>query len=164
MTRIITHMVPSTAATQPLQIYIVRPLKTFVRTSQLEWELFLAITLIKSIDSGFERPSTPNSGNSSPPNEPPEFVSRSHEISSDDDDDPYSRQRSKAFPRKKGGYDSKIEQILYENPDLQIIITDAGKSQESGASFIVYTIRTGVRSSHVQAYLHNLLISSGPWS
>lgn len=94
-------------------------------------------------DSGFERPSTPNSGNSSPPNEPPEFVSRSQDVS-DDDDGAYARRRSENLPRKKGGYDSRIEQILYENPDLQIIITDAGKSQESGGSFIVYTIRTGV--------------------
>lgn len=48
-------------------------------------------------------------------------------------------------PRKKpGGYDSRIEQILYENPELPILITDAGKSMESGGKYIVYTIRTGV--------------------
>ena len=47
--------------------------------------------------------------------------------------------------KKKGGYDSRIEQILYENPDLPILITDAGKSLESGGKYIVYTIRTGVR-------------------
>jgi hypothetical protein len=46
--------------------------------------------------------------------------------------------------RKKGGYDSRIEQILYENPDLPILIVDAGKSLESGGKYIVYTIRTGV--------------------
>ena len=54
---------------------------------------------------------------------------------------------SQAQPRKKGGYDSRIEQILYENPDLPILITDAGKSLESGGKYIVYTIRTGVRAS-----------------
>lgn len=48
------------------------------------------------------------------------------------------------MPRKKGGYDSRIEQILYEHPELQIAITDAGKSAENGGSYIVYTIRTGV--------------------
>jgi hypothetical protein len=48
--------------------------------------------------------------------------------------------------RKKGGYDSRIEQILYENPDLPILIVDAGKSLESGGKYIVYTIRTGVRT------------------
>lgn len=46
--------------------------------------------------------------------------------------------------RKPGGYDSRIEQILYENPTLPIVITDAGKSLESGGRYIVYTIRTGV--------------------
>jgi hypothetical protein len=45
---------------------------------------------------------------------------------------------------KKGGYDSRIEQILYENPQLPILIVDAGKSNESGGKYIVYTIRTGV--------------------
>ncbi|TVY15265.1 Sorting nexin-41 [Lachnellula arida] len=51
---------------------------------------------------------------------------------------------SKAAPRrKKGGYDSRIEQILYENPELPILIVDAGKSSESGGKYIVYTIRTG---------------------
>ncbi|KAI5465782.1 sorting nexin-41 [Mariannaea sp. PMI_226] len=52
--------------------------------------------------------------------------------------------RDEAGPRRKpGGYDSRIEQILYENPNLPILITDAGKSLESGGRFIVYTIRTG---------------------
>ncbi|KAI4254725.1 MAG: hypothetical protein L6R42_007071 [Xanthoria sp. 1 TBL-2021] len=92
--------------------------------------------------SGFERPITPTSGTSSPTNEPPEFVSRPRDLS-DDDEDNYAQQRSGQMPRKKGGYDSRIEQILYENPDLQILITDAGKSHESGGSYIVYTIRTG---------------------
>ncbi|KAJ6446379.1 sorting nexin-41 [Purpureocillium lavendulum] len=45
--------------------------------------------------------------------------------------------------RKPGGYNSRIEQILYENPDMPIMITDAGKSLESGGRYIVYTIRTG---------------------
>lgn len=94
-------------------------------------------------DSGFEHPSTPHSRDSSPPNEPPQPVSRSQDIS-DDEDTEYNAQKSGNVPQKKGGYDSRIEQILYENTDLQIVITDAGKSQESGASYIVYTIRTGV--------------------
>lgn len=46
--------------------------------------------------------------------------------------------------RKPGGYSSRVEQILYENPNLSIIITDAGKSHESGGKPIMYTIRTGV--------------------
>ena len=86
---------------------------------------------------------TPTSESSSPANEPPEFVSRPRDLS-DDDEDNYAQQRSGQMPRKKSGYDSRIEQILYENPDLHIVITDAGKSHESGGSYIVYTIRTGV--------------------
>lgn len=86
---------------------------------------------------------TPPSGASSPTNEPPELISRPRDLS-DDDEDNYAQQRSGNLPRKKGGYDSRIEQILYEHPDLQIVITDAGKSHESGGSYIVYTIRTGV--------------------
>ncbi len=61
-------------------------------------------------------------------------------------DDDYGA-TSQGVPRKKGGYDSRIEQILYENPDLPILITNAGKSLESGGKYIVYTIRTGVGSS-----------------
>ncbi|KAI9876860.1 MAG: Sorting nexin, cytoplasm-to-vacuole targeting pathway/endosomal sorting [Pleopsidium flavum] len=95
--------------------------------------------------SRFERPSTPTSTNSSTANnEPPEFVSRPQDLSDDYDDGDYpGRRRSGSVPRKKGVYDSRIEQILYENPDLPIIITDAGKNHESGGSYIVYTIRTG---------------------
>ncbi|MCJ1315294.1 Sorting nexin, cytoplasm-to-vacuole targeting pathway/endosomal sorting [Xylographa vitiligo] len=89
----------------------------------------------------FERPVTPTSDHSSQVNEPPEFVSRPRDLS-DEDDEEYPDQNHNV-PRKKGGYDSRIEQILYENPDLQIVITDAGMSHESGRSYIVYTIRTG---------------------
>ncbi|KAI4180607.1 MAG: hypothetical protein L6R41_007133 [Letrouitia leprolyta] len=92
--------------------------------------------------SGFERPMTPNSGASSPTNEPPELISRPKDLS-DEEEDNYAQQRSGQISRKKGGYDSRIEQILYEHPELQIVITDAGKSHESGGSYIVYTIRTG---------------------
>lgn len=50
---------------------------------------------------------------------------------------------SEQYPRKSV-YDSRIEQILYENPEMPILITDAGKNHEGGGSFIVYTIRTAV--------------------
>jgi hypothetical protein len=57
----------------------------------------------------------------------------------------YQEAREVDAPRRKpGGYDSRIEQILYENPKLPILITEAGKSLESGGRYIVYTIRTGV--------------------
>ena len=61
-----------------------------------------------------------------------------------DEDDEYGGSTQIGPKRKKGGYDSRIEQILYENPDLPILIVDAGKSAESGGKYIVYTIRTGV--------------------
>ncbi|KAI9670061.1 MAG: CSN-associated deubiquitinating enzyme Ubp12 [Caeruleum heppii] len=90
------------------------------------------------------RPSTPTSTNSSPNNEPPEFISRPQASSDAEDDEDYPGTRSsQGPPRKKGGYNSRIEQILYENPELPIIITDAGKNHESGGNHIVYTIRTG---------------------
>jgi hypothetical protein len=61
------------------------------------------------------------------------------------DEDYAAHLRGELAPgRKKGGYDSRIEQMLYENPQLPILITDAGKSSESGGKYIVYTIRTGV--------------------
>ena len=101
--------------------------------------LDLSIPANGSCRIGFERPATPTSDDESPRNEPPEFVSRPPDLSDDEED--YTQRRA---PRKKDGYDSRIEQILYENEDLQILITDAGKSHESGGSYIAYTIRTGV--------------------
>ncbi|KAK2745653.1 CSN-associated deubiquitinating enzyme Ubp12 [Myotisia sp. PD_48] len=80
----------------------------------------------------------------------PDFVTRTDTPSVDDDEgihpasDGYSgHQQSNSFRRKKGSYDSRIEQILYENPELPILITHAGKNHETGGGFIVYTIRTG---------------------
>ncbi|RMZ75500.1 hypothetical protein DV737_g5279, partial [Chaetothyriales sp. CBS 132003] len=43
--------------------------------------------------------------------------------------------------RTSCGYDGRIQQILWENPELDILITDAGKSAHGG--FIEYRIRTG---------------------
>ncbi|KAL2813298.1 putative autophagy protein Atg20 [Aspergillus granulosus] len=62
---------------------------------------------------------------------------------SDDDAGDYPGQPSGAGYTRKSVYDSRIEQILYENPEMPILITDAGKNHEGGGSFIVYTIRTG---------------------
>ena len=56
--------------------------------------------------------------------------------------------RSTTVEPKKGGYDSRIEQILYEHPDLDIQIVQAGKNTEGGGGFITYTIRTGVGSRY----------------
>lgn len=88
------------------------------------------------------RPSTPSSTSEDVPL-PPTYGQQ--QITDPDSDDEYGTQNSQAQRRKPGGYDSRIEQILYENPELPILITDAGKSMESGGKYIVYTIRTGVR-------------------
>lgn len=53
--------------------------------------------------------------------------------------------RDQVIP-KKGGYDSRVEQWLYENPGSSILITYAGKNLEGGGSYIAYTINTGVRT------------------
>lgn len=83
---------------------------------------------------------------------PPDYITRENEASYDDDDDDdvddvdvggYGVPQASAF-RRKSVYDSRVEQILYENLDLPVLITDAGKNHESGGGFIVYTIRTGV--------------------
>ncbi|KAI6785771.1 Sorting nexin-like protein [Emericellopsis cladophorae] len=82
---------------------------------------------------------TPTSGSDDEGAEPA-FGPRGDDMNDDDDDSP----AEETIPqRKPGGYDSRIEQVLYENPKLSIAITDAGKSLESGGRYIVYTIRTG---------------------
>lgn len=76
--------------------------------------------------------------------DPPDYPSfarqdyqQEEETESDED---YSNQRGKSSPKS---YESRILQILHENPELPIQIVDAGKSLESGGKYIVYTIRTG---------------------
>lgn len=69
---------------------------------------------------------------------------RRYEDTSGGSDEEFGGSTQIAPKRKKGGYDSRVEQILYENPDLPILIVEAGKSLENGGKFIVYTIRTGV--------------------
>lgn len=88
------------------------------------------------IDPQYDVPQPPEETNQSSYNAP---ATSSPESEEDD-------QEQLAPRRKPGGYDSRIEQILYENPELPILITDAGKSLESGGRYIVYTIRTGVSS------------------
>ncbi|KAL4864836.1 hypothetical protein BDV12DRAFT_175592 [Aspergillus spectabilis] len=61
---------------------------------------------------------------------------------SDDGEEDYAAQQSGAGYPRKSVYDSRIEQLLYENPEMPILITDAGKNHEGGGGFIVYTIRT----------------------
>ncbi|KAI0180032.1 hypothetical protein GGR52DRAFT_568795 [Hypoxylon sp. FL1284] len=89
----------------------------------------------------FETPNTPSSTSEDAP-PLPTYAHQHTEVESDDEYG--SQSHTRAAPRRKpGGYDSRIEQILYENPELPILITDAGKSMENGGKYIVYTIRTG---------------------
>ncbi|XXH05110.1 H(+)-transporting V0 sector ATPase subunit c [Hypoxylon texense] len=89
----------------------------------------------------FETPNTPSSTSE----DAPPLPTYGHQPTGVESDEEYgSQSQTQSVPRRKpGGYDSRIEQILYENPELPILITDAGKSMESGGKYIVYTIRTG---------------------
>jgi hypothetical protein len=89
---------------------------------------------------GYDVPDTPTS------DEPRGSQSLGRQLSDgDSDEEAGAHAHGELVPRTKpGGYDSRIEQMLYENPELPILITDAGKSQESGGRYIVYTIKTAV--------------------
>lgn len=67
-----------------------------------------------------------------------------HQRDDDDDDDGDAQDGNRPTEPKKGGYSSRVEQILYERPDLDIYIVHAGKNTEGGGGYITYTIRTGV--------------------
>ncbi|KAK7924064.1 PX domain-containing protein [Apiospora marii] len=101
--------------------------------ADLEW--FFAV------NPRFTEPQTPSTTSEEAPPPPRSY---GQEVSDADSDDEYAAQARAQVPRRKpGGYSSRIEQIIYENPELPIMITDAGKSAESGGRYIVYTIRTG---------------------
>lgn len=98
----------------------------------------------------------PPSGSSSPQQSTPEYhrpestyhdepFDHDQQDSDDLDEEEKDLSESRRIEPKKGGYHSRIEQILYENPDLDIQIVHAGKNTEGGGSYITYTIRTGVR-------------------
>ncbi|GAM87312.1 hypothetical protein ANO11243_053350 [Dothideomycetidae sp. 11243] len=77
-----------------------------------------------------------------PPSEPETAGPAPYTPTSAGHDDAEENADSQPIAPKKGGYDSRIEQILYENRDLEIQIVHAGKNAEGGG-YIVYTIRTG---------------------
>jgi len=104
--------------------------------------------LTKPLSVAYQPPHTPPSEQSSP-NESPEFISHSQDLSDVEYDD--DRPPGRRVEPKKGGYDSRVEQILYENPDLEIQIIDAGKNREGGGSYITYTILTGVNTHATRA-------------
>lgn len=51
------------------------------------------------------------------------------------------QERPQGGDGKKCGYDARVEQWLYEQPDQLILITNAGKD---GVNYIQYTINCGV--------------------
>jgi hypothetical protein len=101
------------------------------------------------------RPATPPSEASSPAQDSPEYlpgrdltdINYDDHEHADDDDDEDTEAGGERIPPKSGGYDSRAEQWLYENPDSPILITYAGKNVEGGGSWITYTIATGVRQN-----------------
>jgi hypothetical protein len=46
----------------------------------------------------------------------------------------------------------RIDDILRKNPEMRIIISDAGKASDGGANFIAYTIEVGVISTLFKGY------------
>jgi len=100
----------------------------------------------------YDDPSPPGSRDSND-SEPSIFITRanrtpsehSHEgrkvaVDSDDEEDEEYRRM-----KREKGYSSRVEQMLLENKNVLIVISDAGKNHEGSGGYIVYTIRTGVR-------------------
>ena len=48
---------------------------------------------------------------------------------------------------KEGETCCKIDEIFRKNPEIRIVISDAGKASDGGANFIAYTIEVGVYHS-----------------
>jgi len=95
------------------------------------------------LEPHYDVPHTPSSTSDEAPQPPRGGRDVTGDVDSDEGESGYDH--GELVPRRKpGGYDSRVEQILYENPELPILIIDAGKSLESGGKPIVYTIRTAV--------------------
>lgn len=106
---------------------------------------------------GYDVPATPSS-TSDEPRPLPSLARESSDAESDEGAEAHAH--GELVPRTKpGGYDSRIEQMLYENPELPILITDAGKSQESGGRYIVYTIKTAVGPAGVLTTGRHILLT-----
>jgi hypothetical protein len=84
---------------------------------------------------------TPPSDVSSPTLQSPEYAPpRAFSDVDDDEDDEEDEPPAEPPAPRKGGYDARVEQWLYENPGQLILITDAGKDN---VNFIQYTISCG---------------------
>ncbi|KAF4413389.1 Sorting nexin-41 [Colletotrichum sp. SAR11_57] len=94
----------------------------------------------ETLDQRFDIPQTPSTTS----DEAPQNRGLGHDESEveSSDNEPIARDRGDIVPRPKpGGYESRVEQILYENPSMPILITDAGKSAESGGRYINLEVR-----------------------
>ena len=88
------------------------------------------------------RPATPPSIDSSPARESSQYISQP--LSDVDYNEDGEQEDEAPVAPKKGGYDSRVEAWLYENPGSSILITYAGKNLEGGGGYIAYTINAGV--------------------
>ncbi|KAF1961688.1 hypothetical protein CC80DRAFT_488129 [Byssothecium circinans] len=86
------------------------------------------------------RPGTPPSEPDSPALDSSEYNPQQH--MSDVDYNEEYRSTERATP-KKGPYESRVEEWLYEQPGSSILITYAGKNLEGGGGYIAYTINSG---------------------
>lgn len=129
-------MAPSTAATLKAPMFLVCAVSS-TRAHMSDSEI------ADTASTGFQQgPGTPQSDHVPDPS--PEFLSKpSRDLDEETLAEEQQHEARKVEPRK-GGYDSRIEQILYEYPDMEIQIVHAGKNTESGGGYISYTIRTGV--------------------
>ncbi|KAF2106943.1 sorting nexin-like protein-41 [Lophiotrema nucula] len=87
------------------------------------------------------RPATPPSEASSPARDSPDYNAQRDMSDVDYNEDQQDEEED--VPPRKGRYENRIEEWLYENPDSSILITYAGKNLEGGGSYIAYTIITG---------------------
>ncbi|KAK5078952.1 Sorting nexin, cytoplasm-to-vacuole targeting pathway/endosomal sorting [Lithohypha guttulata] len=105
-----------------------------------------------------EQAGTPPSSQASPQRNPA-FYSQDADLSEDED----QQGQNHGGPRK-GGYDGRIQQILYEDPELEILIVEAGKSPDG--NFIAYRVRTAdievSRRYSEFASLRNALVNLHP--
>ncbi|BCR89300.1 sorting nexin, cytoplasm-to-vacuole targeting pathway/endosomal sorting [Aspergillus chevalieri] len=140
------------------------PYGAFDNEAQLSDSLHSAALSGPLFDEQESTPPSPSSRASS--QDPPDFLSRENELSDEEDEGAYGAQQAGPGFLRRSVYDSRIEQILHENPEMPILITDAGKNHEGGGSFIVYTIRTGdleVRRRYSEfASLRQTLVSLHP--
>ncbi|KAF2634737.1 hypothetical protein P280DRAFT_502253 [Massarina eburnea CBS 473.64] len=109
------------------------------------------------------RPGTPPSEPDSPAFDSLEYTPQRDMSDVDYNEEPPSEDY---MAPKKGRYESRVEEWLYEQAGSSILITYAGKNLEGGGGFIAYTINSGgieVRRRYSEfASLRNTLVSLHP--